>query len=167
MSHMQGNRGAYLDMIAWSEIGPDLLAVSDNGYNVCVGSTAARPILFPDYSRHPGYEATHYPDGPGVSRNSAMNSDAAGRYQFMGRYWPAYKKQLALPDFGPQSQDTWCLQLIRECRALDDVDAGRLSQAIQKCRSRWASFPGAGYGQHEHDYKTLEMAYRRAGGMLA
>jgi len=161
-----GNLGAFLDTIAWSEIGPQLLAVSDNGYNVCVGSTPAHPILFQDYSRHPGHEEKHYPDGPGISRNEAMDSDAAGRYQFMGRYWPHYRKQLRLPDFGHESQDTWCVQLIRECRALDDVIAGRLFLAVSKCRSRWASFPGAGYKQRENQFSDLETAYLAAGGTL-
>jgi hypothetical protein len=42
---MSPNLKAFLDMIAWSEIGPALLAKSDNGYNVCVGSTPEKPIL--------------------------------------------------------------------------------------------------------------------------
>jgi len=47
------NRCAFLDMIAHSEIGPELLAVSDDGYDVLVGSTAAHPLLFKDYRTHP------------------------------------------------------------------------------------------------------------------
>lgn len=86
------NMKAFLDMIAVSEIGKDLLAVSDNGYNVIVGSTASHPKLFDDYSQHPKV------------RVPAINSDAAGRYQFMGRYWEFYKNSLDLPDFGHDSQ---------------------------------------------------------------
>lgn len=152
---MSPNLKAFLDMIAWSEIGPAMLAMSDNGYNVLVGSTPGKPLLFDGYATHPQIH------------NDAMNSDAAGRYQFMGRYWPHYKLQLSLPDFGPQSQDKWAVQLIKECRALDDIETGHIAVAIGKCSSRWASFPGAGYGQHEHDLASLEDAYERAGGKFA
>lgn len=142
-------------MIAFSEIGPALLAVSDNGYNVMVGSTPDKPLLFASYVTHPRVH------------NHAMNSDAAGRYQFMGRYWPAYKQQLSLPDFGPESQDKWAIQLIKECHALDDVLTGHFTVAVGKCSSRWASFPAANYGQHENSLASLEDAYERAGGEFA
>jgi muramidase (phage lysozyme) len=152
---MSPNLKAFLDMIAWSEIGPALLAKSDNGYNVCVGSTPEKPILFNSYAAHP------------QRRNAAMNSDAAGRYQFMGRYWHFYKDKLQLPDFGPASQDKWAVHLIQECRALNDVEAGQFEAAVAKCRSRWASLPGAGYGQHENKLADLRNAYTSAGGTLA
>lgn len=152
---MSPNLKAFLDMIAWSEIGAELLAKSDNGYNVCVGSTPAKPILFSSYAHHPQL------------RNGAMNSDAAGRYQFMGRFWHFYQNQLNLPDFGPASQDKWAVQLIKECRALDDVEHGQFEAAVAKCRSRWASLPGAGYGQRENRLADLREAYTEAGGTLA
>ena len=152
---MSPNLRAFLDTIAYSEIGPKLLALSDNGYNVLVGSTPEKPLLFDSYATHP------------MIRNAAMNSDAAGRYQFMGRYWSHYKLQLGLPDFGPDSQDKWAIQLIKECKALDDIENGHFAQAIVKCRSRWASFPGAGYGQPEHPLETLQAAYSAAGGEFA
>jgi muramidase (phage lysozyme) len=152
---MSPNLKAFLDMIAASEIGPALLARSDNGYNVCVGSTPSQPILFQSYVSHPR------------RRCEAVNSDAAGRYQFMGRYWDHYRAQLALPDFGPASQDKWCIQLIRECHALDTIEAGHFDEAVQLCRSRWASLPGAGYGQHENRLADLREAYIAAGGKLA
>ena len=153
---MTPNLKAFLDMIAVSEIGRALLFKSDNGYNVLVGSTPAEPLLFDNgYVTHPRVH------------NHKMNSDAAGRYQFMGRYWPHYKVQLSLPDFGPESQDRWAVQLIKECRALDDVQTGHFAVAVAKCSSRWASFPGAGYGQPEHQLTHLEDAYERAGGTFA
>lgn len=148
------NMKAFLDMIAHSEIGADLLAKSDNGYNVIVGSTAKKPLLFSDYSKHPKI------------RVAAMNSDAAGRYQFMGRYWEAYQKQLNLPDFGKESQDKWAIQLMRECKAIDDIESGRIEAAISKCKSRWASFPSAGYGQHENKMDDLVASYRNSGGVV-
>jgi muramidase (phage lysozyme) len=152
---MSPNLRAFLDMIAWSEIGPALLAKSDNGYNVIVGSTPEHPILFSDYSHHPKLHSDR------------CNSDAAGRYQFMGRYWEFYRDQLHLPDFGKDSQDRWATQLIRECHALDDIEAGHVFVAIAKCASgkRWASFEGANCGQHENSAVSLADAYRRAGGL--
>ena len=152
---MSRNLRAFLDMIAFSEIGPGLLRVSDNGYNVIVGSTPARPILFTDYSKHPRLY------------QKAQNSDAAGRYQFMGRYWDFYRKQLDLPDFGPQSQDKWAIQLIKECRGLALIERGAFPLAVESCRSRWASFPGAGYNQHENSLASLTDAYTDAGGEVA
>jgi muramidase (phage lysozyme) len=158
---MSPNLQAFLDMTAYSELGPELLALSDNGYNVIVGSTPDKPILFDDYSQHPQRRQQM------VIKGKVVSSDAAGRYQFMGRYWSHYKLQLSLPDFGPESQDRWAVQLIKECRALDDIETGHFTKAVGKCSSRWASFPGAGYGQNEHRMSTLEDAYERAGGLFA
>ena len=152
---MTNNQRAFLDMIAHSEIGPALLAVSDNGYNVCVGSTAPQPILFSSYSAHPRI------------RCAALNSDAAGRYQLMGRYFAPYKAQLHLSDFGHDAQDLIALQQIKECRALGDIDAGRFDAAVAKCARIWASLPGAGYGQHENTLADLRAAYVVAGGTMA
>lgn len=150
---MNRNRKAFLDMIAWSEIGPRLLAASDNGYNVLVGGR-----LFEGYTDHPRVK---------VKVREGLWSTAAGRYQVLERYFDAYRDQLGLPDFGPASQDAIALQLIRECRALADVDAGLIPRAVRKCSSRWASFPGAGYGQHENNIAKLLDAYVAAGGTFA
>lgn len=147
---MTPQQQAFLDTIAWSEIGPALLAVSDRGYNVCVGSTAERPILFHDYSAHPRV------------RNLALNSDAAGRYQLMGRYFAPYKAELGLPDFGPTSQDTIALHQISECNALHLIAAGQIEDAITACSRIWASFPGSPYGQHTHPMGDLLRVYQAA-----
>lgn len=150
---MKQNIKAFLDMIAFSEIGPDLLARSDNGYNVLVGGA-----LFHSYADHPQRVIEYQP---------GKYSTAAGRYQILGRYFRAYRIQLHLKDFSPEAQDAIALQLIRECKALDDIDAGRIPEAIRKCSSRWASFPGAGYDQHENRIEKLIEAYVNAGGILA
>jgi len=163
---MNRNRKAFLDMIAWSEIGPRLLALSDNGYDVIVGSTPEKPILFGSYADHPRrLMRAEVKNKDGSIR--IVPSTAAGRYQILARIFDAYKKQLNLPDFSPASQDAIALQLIRECRALADIDAGRIETAIRKCRSRWASLPGAGYGQHENNMAKLLDAYVKAGGTFA
>ena len=150
------NMQAFLDMIAHSEIGPIMLAMpeTDNGYRVIVGSTPKKLILMDNYVTHPQLY------------QKSMNSDAAGRYQFMGRYWPFYRRQLGLLDFGPESQDKWARQLIRECGATQAVEEGRFPLAVELCKSRWASFPGAGYSQPEHSLASLQDAYTKAGGTL-
>ncbi|WP_342627557.1 glycoside hydrolase family 104 protein [Nguyenibacter vanlangensis] len=149
------NMSAFLDMIAISELGVALIRESDDGYNVLVGSTAAKPLLFRSYATHPDVY------------NRALNSDAAGAYQFMARYWPYYRDRLGLADFGPVSQDRWAIEMIRECGAVAAIEAGRITQAIGLCKSRWASLPGAGYGQHEHTAGYLVAAYQGAGGVMA
>jgi len=151
---MTPNRRAFLDMIAWSEIGPALLAKSDNGYNVIVGGH-----LFDDYADHPR-RLVYLP-------RLGIKSTAAGRYQLLARYWDAYRKQLKLADFGHASQDAVALQQIQECRALADIDAGKLDAAVSKVRRIWASLPGAGYGQHENGIDRLRAAYTAAGGVLS
>lgn len=148
------NRVAFLDMIAVSEIGKDLLVKTDNGYNVLVGSTAAKPILFDSYADHPNV------------RNKSLNSTAAGRYQILYRYWPHYKAQLNLPDFSPLSQDLYALQQLKEQGALPYIDAGKFQQAVAECSNIWASLTGAGYGQHENTIEYLLAAYQAAGGTV-
>ncbi|AOJ85047.1 hypothetical protein WS86_24480 [Burkholderia savannae] len=149
------NRQAFLDMIAQSEIGAPLLAVTDNGYNVLVGSTAAAPLTFSDYSKHPRIYNPRY------------NSTAAGRYQIN---WPTFQTlsaQMGLTDFSPATQDAMALQLAANKGALADIDAGNIQTAIARCAPVWASLAGAGYGQHENSMPTLIAWYQNAGGAIA
>lgn len=142
-SAMMSNLQAFLDTIAYSE-GTDKPGqpTKNRGYDVVVGGS-----LFTDYIDHP----RRLVDLPKLG----IKSTAAGRYQILARFYDAYKKQLKLPDFSPASQDKIAIQLIKECKALDDINAGRIKDALVKCRSRWASLPGAGYGQFEHKADTL------------
>jgi len=148
------NQKAFLDMIAFAEIGTVLLRRSHNGYNVCVGSTTRNPILFSDYSTHPR------------KRNKQLNSDAAGRYQILGRYFPFYKKLLGLTDFSPKAQDAIAMQLLKEQKALEDIEAGNIVSAIEKCSNIWASLPGNSYGQPTKSLQALILAYTKAGGII-
>lgn len=157
---MSPNLRAFLDMLAHSELGDALLAVSDDGYNVIVGSTAKNPHLFSSYADHPKRLVTM------VIRGQILKSTAAGRYQILSRYFAAYKPMLKLLDFGHAAQDAIAVQMIRECKALADIEAGRFAQAVEKCKSRWASLPGAGYDQHENKIADLQAAYIKAGGRL-
>ena len=51
-------------------------------------------------------------------------------------------------------------------KAIALVEAGDFAAAVHACRSRWASLPGAGYGQHENTLAALEEAYVVAGGTV-
>jgi len=152
------NLGAFLDMLAVSEIGEAMLAQSDDGYNVVVGSTPGNLILFDSYADHPRRMQTLRP---------GLKSDGAGRYQILSTYWPHYARQLGLRDFGPEAQDAYAIQQIRERTAYADVLAGRVGVAMQKCKNIWASLPGAGYGQHENTASRLVQAFVDAGGVMA
>jgi muramidase (phage lysozyme) len=151
---MSPNLKAFLDMIAYSE-GTDngRQPTKNHGYDVLVGGE-----LFTGYADHPRKL---------VNLRPGLASTAAGRYQVLARYFDAYKKQLNLPDFSPESQDAIAIQLIKECGALRDIEAGYIDIALTKCKSRWASLPGAGYGQYEHEKSKLIAAYKKAGGSIA
>jgi muramidase (phage lysozyme) len=154
---------AFLDMLAWSELGSDYLKRSDDGYNVIVTGIDGKLELFNDYSTHPfagGRKSK-------VINSKGLTSNASGRAQFMLKHWPHYRDLLKLPDFGPVSQDRWTIQLIKERRALEDVKSGRVVDAIGKCRNIWASLPGAGYGQREHDIEDLVAHFIAAGGSMS
>lgn len=146
------NMRAFLDMISHAE-GTDRYG-SQAGYDVVVGGG-----LFTDFSEHPNKRVWLPSYG--------IYSTAAGRYQILHRFWLHYRDQLRLPDFGPESQDRYAIQQIRERRAYDDVLAGRIDDAIRKCSNIWASFPGAGYGQREVAAKRLIDFYRGRGGVVA
>lgn len=148
------NACAFLDTIAWSE-GTDKAGqpTKDSGYDVLVGGG-----LFTGYADHPRKLIA-------LSRLN-ISSTAAGRYQLLARYFDAYKKSLNLKDFSPLSQDLIALQQIRERKAIPMIAAGDFMQAVAACSNIWASFPGAGYGQHEHKIDNLIAAFKRAGGVV-
>lgn len=151
---MNSNIKAFLDMIAVSE-GTDngRQPTKNHGYDVLVGGN-----LFTSYADHPRIL---------VNLRPGLASTAAGRYQLLARYFDAYKKQLKLPDFSPESQDAIAIQQIKERGALLDIEKGYISVAISKCKNIWASLPGAGYGQHENNEQNLIAAYKKFGGTTA
>lgn len=145
------NEAAFRDMLAYAEgtAGP-------NGYRTLFGGG-----LFEGFEDHPRIYA-----GFTNSRGERLRTSAAGRYQFLARTWDALAKKLDLQDFGPESQDRACMELVRERGALADVRAGRFSDAVRKCAPTWASLPGAGYAQPERKLSQLVATYQSAGGTL-
>jgi len=148
------NLTAFLDMLAWSE-GTDhpRQKTHNHGYDVIVGGS-----LFTSYADHPRIRV----ELPRLK----IFSTAAGRYQLLSRFYDAYKKSLALPDFSPLSQDLIALRQIRERRATQVIRDGKFDEAVRLTRNIWASLPGAGYGQHEHKIEDLRAIYLKAGGII-
>lgn len=151
---MNHNIQAFLDMIAASE-GTSSIAASDDGYNVLVGGA----LFHNNYADHPRI-LVKPPKIP-------VASTAAGRYQILSRYWDHYKDLLHLDDFSPAAQDTFAINYLQECKAINDIEAGHFEDAVRKCSSRWASLPGANYGQHEHRLEFLRAVYLHSGGTVA
>lgn len=161
---MTPNLRAFLDMLALSEGTATSPATKDRGYDVIVTGINGKPEIMTSYGTHPfaGGRA------PKPVNKNGLTSTASGRYQFLVRDWGFYRLKLNLPDFGPDSQDKWATQLIKERRALDDIETGHFIVAVGKVSNLWASLPGANYpGQRMHGMTELEDAYERAGGMFA
>jgi muramidase (phage lysozyme) len=156
---MSPNLKAFLDMIAKSELGSAILANSDNGYNVLVGSTPEQVNTFDSYETHPNQKIY-------IPRLNLW-STAAGRYQLLSRYYEPYKTVLGLKGFWPEDQDAIAVQQIKERHGLDPIENGNIPLAIDRVHNIWASLPGAGYGQHENRLAALLDAYEDAGGKFA
>lgn len=144
-------------MLAWSELGDSIIKESDNGFDVLVGSLPGAVHTFKSYADHPRQKITLRP---------GLVSSAAGRYQILARTFDAYKRLLELPDFSPASQDAIALQLIKERKAMDDIQRGDIVAAINKCGNIWASLPNNNYQQHQNKIQALLFAYQRAGGQV-
>lgn len=151
LSGISRQLNAFLDLIAFSE---GTIGLGDDGYNKLVNPAK----FFDSYACHPDIK---------VQVRKGLVSTAAGRYQHLSRHWTWYRDGLHLPDFGPESQDRWAIQLIRERKALPLIEAGRIPEAIKRCSNIWASFPGAGYNQPEHELEVLLAKYQEFGGELA
>jgi muramidase (phage lysozyme) len=151
---------AFLSMITRSEIGEELISLSDGGYNLLVGSTPKAPRFFASYADHP------LPNPPGIEYRPGAWSTAAGGHQILSKYWPYYQRSLNLPDFSPVSQDRYAIQQIRECRALPLLDAGNFAGAVRACNHIWASLTGSAYGQHTNPLDLLQRYYVEAGGVV-
>lgn len=123
-----------------------------NGYRTLFGGT-----LFNSYDEHP--RVTIHAGG--------YASTAAGAYQILASSWDDYRaKTGAGKSFTPDAQDAYAVWAIRDKRkALDDVEAGRLDEAIAKCNKEWASLPGSPYGQPVRTLDYCRGVYRAAGGM--
>jgi muramidase (phage lysozyme) len=144
--HGSGNLRAFLRMIREGESGQ-----TEAAYRTIVGGGQVSDLT--DHPRQRVYiEALR------------VWSTAAGAYQFLARTWDGCVRALGLTDFQAQSQDAAAVYLIRGRRALDDVLAGRVQEAIRKCAREWASLPGSPYGQPVMTMQRALDVYRTWGG---
>lgn len=159
------NVSAFLAMIAASEGTSQAV----DPYRVCyaykhtIKSFADHPAVTKEWAGEKLSDAMC----KGAGLGPGCVSTAAGRYQLIRPTWLMCKRALGLPDFGHESQDKAAVYLMRKSGALDDIEAGRIDDAINKCRAEWASLPGAGYGQPERKKSFLLAAYTGAGGQLS
>ena len=114
----------------------DVLAKPESGgrYNVSVGGKT-----FTDMSKHP------------EMYNAALDSDAAGRYQFISSTYKPIARRLGLKDFSPQSQDLAAVQYLQDLGVLDEIQSGdpkKIEDAKRRLqKSTWTGLQTYGEGQ--------------------
>lgn len=128
--------------------------------------TTAGIDLLDDLSWHPGCRVILTPDQRyGIS-------SAAGAYRILHKVWTSLADRYGFEDFHPQSQDEAAVALIALHGALEDIIAGRLAAAIEKCGREWPCLPGAAPSGPElpgvtaMSMERAEAIYHRRGGRL-
>jgi len=106
-----------------------------------------------DFSRHP------YDGMP-----TTQGGHAAGAPQFIPSTWHELQVKYGFPDFSPQYQDLGYVGCLVKRNALEDVIAGRLKTAVEKCHLEWSSLPG-GSEQNQH-YQQVYDTYIQYGGTI-
>lgn len=156
---MTPNEAAFLRTIRACE-GTD----TDDGYRALFGYTPTNHKVFDNgFAQHPNIRS------PFTQTDGTLNySTAAGAYQFINATWQRAARAIGATDFSPPWQDAAALYLIdTDAHALDDVDAGRFGDAINKCAGIWASLPASHYLQPKRSFSFALAAYNQAGGSLA
>lgn len=101
-----------------------------------------------------------------MCRNAGLGpgcvSTAAGAYQFILPTWQMMRAAGAggpgsprLPDFSPASQDEAARRLVRRIGADALLQQGRLTDAIAKAGTQWASLPGSTARQPQRSMDTV------------
>ena len=98
--------------------------------------------LFTDYSDHPRKL---------VTLNPKLKSTGAGRYQLLPVGGMPTASSLVWKTSLRKVRTLFVALQIKERGALPMIDRGDIRQAIDRCSNIWASLPGAGYGQFEHN----------------
>lgn len=159
------NIAAFLSVIRKAE-GTDQ---AGDPYRVCYGYKHT----ITDMSDHPAltgeWRGERLPDA--MCKNAGFGpgcvSTAAGAYQIIKPTWVNLRRSLGLFNFGQYSQDGAAIELIRRRGALEDVKAGRIAKAIDKCRNEWASLPGNYARQGQRSMGQLVAWYEQSGGIKA
>jgi muramidase (phage lysozyme) len=105
-------------------------------------------------------------DHPGISSKFTQTdgkvntTDAAGKYQFMGKTWSSVRDKLGLTSFKGPEQEAAAVELIRGRGALDAVRSGDWSTALAKTGPEWASLPTSPYKQAK---RSMDFVYEALG----
>lgn len=154
---MTANRNAFRQVIRACEG-----TLGDEGYRALFGWRPGNGKVFNSFADHPR-QYFPYTDLSGTT----VRTSAAGAYQATATTWDDFIRNRGPHDFTPKSQDEFADWLIEKCGATEDVDAGRLREAIDKCGGRWASLPSSTVPQPRRTYQFCVDAFLAAGGTLA
>lgn len=135
---------------------------TEAGYQVIYGGRLISEEIpgYDPFSKHPQHV---------VRKRTALNSEAAGAYQFMGSTWNRVAGWLGITDFSPLRQDQVALWLV--LNRLSDTEEANINrgiltrEALHQLAPEWASLPthsGAsyyGYGQTVKSWSQLKAFY--------
>lgn len=93
---------------------------------------------FSDFSQHPRVVGLRTKEGP---------STAAGDYQITASTYDDVAPKIGVTGFTPADQRAIAVELIRRKGALEDINGGDFTSAINKLGSTWASLPSSPYSQ--------------------
>lgn len=133
----------------------------DEGYRALFGWRPGNGKVFTSFADHPRLYFD-YTDKSGRT----FKTSAAGKFQGIVATWDDFIREEGPHDFSPDSQDQFAAWLIWKCGAVEDVEAGRLRAAIDKCGGRWASLPSSTVAQPHRDFPYCVAAFQAAGGLL-
>lgn len=128
----------------------------DRAWTVRWGGTGHLPKTFNSLAAHPRLLEPG-PKGP---------SSAAGAFQITMTTWDSLA-YLNLPDFSAKSQRIAMMALTERHGALDDVLAGRLDEAMRKCKTEWSSLPFGTDGQPTVALADAHQVFTNYGGKTA
>jgi muramidase (phage lysozyme) len=140
---------------AWKQAFLNSIASGESpGYDVEYGGAK-----FSDYSKHPHAMQTA----------NGITSDAAGRYQFLGKTWDEQAAKYGYKDFSPQTQDTaawnYASDIYKQstggdlAEALQSNDPARINAAAQVLNKTWSSLPGGAEQSKGYGDKTFYDIY--------
>jgi muramidase (phage lysozyme) len=135
---------AFLDTIAWAE-GTDEVASYRTQYT---------GTQFAGFHDHPREQKC------GLRNGQQLCADAAGRYLLLSSTWDRLAKKIGATDFSPANQDRAAIELLREYRALEDIEASRFEVAVHKLTAVWPSLKQAGDGHSEPAIVLLHQIYQ-------
>lgn len=155
----QANVGAWLAMLRLCEVG----TTAEIGYRALFGFHPERnpERVFESYAQHPNIRFEFR-----WTNGTIGYTTAAGAYQFIYSTWQSVATPLGLTNFSPQNQDRAAIELTHRRKALLDVEAGRLQEAIDKCWPEWASLPASRYAQPTRSIQFCCNAFAEAGGVI-